>query len=282
MTVEEVLLKSGFTQDEIKAMEPKAITAFSGVLSEAQQAREAAELAQRSYTDFYENKISPALVAWDSERQRLDNERATALAEAAFYRTQNEEARHGGFIPSDAPGYQSRDGQGRYVAGVPGGIPGSPTFQGSGVTMEAIDQRLGQGISNATWALQTYSQLHDGKFLPDGIDTLSQEATQQRMPFRDFVSRKYDFAGRRAEIEKKQQEQHDAQVRTAAAAERDRFWAERTGSNPDIRTAQPSRYSDAAKAVKNGTAPDPLMLNDADRRRATAAAIRADLAEAQR
>jgi hypothetical protein len=282
MTVEDVLRQSGFTEDQIRAMEPKAITAFGGVLSQAQQAREQAELTQRSYVDLYENKIAPSLVQWDEERQRIDNNTARLEAEVAFYKTQNEAARANGFVPSDAPGYQPRDPSGRYVAGAPGGTPGSPTFQGGGVTMEAIDQRLGQGISNATWALQTYSQLHDGKFLPDGIDQLSQEATQQRLPFRDYVSRKYNFDAKRAEAVQKEQEAHDARVRKDAVSERDRYWSERVGSNPDVRMPVPSKYADAARAVKAGTAPDPIMLSETERRAATRQAIRADMAEADR
>jgi hypothetical protein len=280
MTVEEVLRESGFTDEQIRAMEPKAITAFSGVLNEAQQARDAAELAQRSYTDFYESRIVPSLTAWDEERARIDNEMAASRAEAAFYRTQAEEAKKVGFISADAPSFQQpRDNSGRYVANAPGGTPGSPTFTGGGANAESIDQRLGTGLSNIGWAMQTYQRLNEGAFLPDSFDKLAEEAATQRMPFRDYVSRKYDFAGREAALAKAQQEQHDQKIRADAVAANDRKWAERVGSNPDIRRPVESRFADAAKAQRAGLRPDPLAMNETDRRKATTQAIRRDLTE---
>jgi hypothetical protein len=145
--------------------------------------------------------------------------------------------------------------------------------------MEAIDQRLGTGISNAFWAQGEYQRLTGGQFMPDPVEKLAQEADAQRLPFRDFVSRKYDFQGKQAALQQKSQEEHDAKIRQLVQAERDRHWAEKIGSNPDIRIAQPSRFADVAKAVRAGERPDPLTLNDQQRRVATSQAIRADIAE---
>jgi hypothetical protein len=163
--------------------------------------------------------------------------------------------------------------------------------------MEAIDQRLGTGISNVGWAMQEYQRLSGGQFLPDSFDKLSEEATNARLPFRDYVSRKYDFAGKQAEIQRKAQEEHDAKVRQEAAApfeaklkeaevarqkaieETDRKWAEKVGSNPDVRISQPSRFADVARAVKANERPDPLNLNDSQRRQATSQAIRQEISE---
>ena len=83
--------------------------------------------------------------------------------------------------------------------------------------MEAIDQRLGNGISNIGWAMQGVQRLTGGQFLPDSFDKLAQEADASRLPFRDYVARKYDFAGKQATIQHKLQENHDAQLRQAAA-----------------------------------------------------------------
>jgi hypothetical protein len=326
-TVNEILKQSGLTDEQIAALDAKAITAFTGVLTTAEQerknaaeasakaeqerqaaqkdaekaeqerkdaaaAKEAAEIAQRSNAEFYDKEIAPALNNWGTEKANLE-------AQAAFYRAQNEAARAAGFVPTEAPNYkpqeatnQQRDAQGRYVAGAPGSTPGSPTF-----TMEAIDQRLGTGISNVGWAMQEYQRLSGGQFLPDSFDKLSEEATNARLPFRDYVSRKYDFAGKQAEIQRKAQEEHDAKVRQEAAApfeaklkeaevarqkaieETDRKWAEKVGSNPDVRISQPSRFADVARAVKANERPDPLNLNDSQRRQATSQAIRQEISE---
>ena len=251
-SVEEVLRQSGLSDEQIKALDAKIISGFTGVLSAAEsdrqaaaQARESAEIAKRSNEKFYDETIAPSLNNWATEKANLE-------AQAAFYRTQNEVARAGGFQFVEAPG-QPRNDQGRYVAGAPGSTRGSPTF-----TMEAIDQRLGNGISNALWALQEHQRLTSGQFLPDPVDKLAQEADAQRLPFRDYVARKYDFQGKQAALQQKSQEEHDNKIRQQVQAERDRHWAEKIGSNPDIRIAQSSRFADVAKAVKAGARPRPI------------------------
>ena len=323
-TVHEILKQSGLTDEYIAGLDAKALTAFTGVLSAAEQerqtaalsatkaeqerqaaqqaaeraeqervaaaqAREAAEIAQRSNAKFYDESIAPALNNWGTEKANLE-------AQAAYYRTQNEAARAAGFIPAEAPNFQApnppaqqRDAQGRYVPGVPGATPGSPTF-----TMDAIDQRLGTGISNIGWAIQEHQRL-TGTFLPDSFDVLAKEADNSRLPFRDYVSRKYDFPGKQAALQAKMQKEHDEQIAAAAIAplqeqlkaateatakaveETDRKWAEKIGSNPDVRIAQPSRFADVARAVKANERPDPLNLNEAQRRQATSQAIRSEI-----
>jgi len=334
-TVQEILKQSGLNDEQIAALDAKAITAFTGVLSAAEQerqtasqavqkaeqerqaaaeaaakaeqerqaaaqAQEAAEVAQRSNRQFYDESIAPALNNWGNEKANLE-------AQLAFLKAQNEAGRAAGFIPAEAPAYQAqnypnstdqsaqpRDAQGRYVANAPGGTPGSPTF-----TMEAIDQRLGNGISNIGWAMQEYQRLSGGQFLPDSFDKLSEEAGNARLPFRDYVARKYDFAGKETVIRQKAQQEHDAKVAAEATApyeaklaeaekarqkaieETDRKWAEKIGSNPDVKIAQPSRFAEVSRAVKSGDRPDPLALNEQQRRQATSQAIKHEIAEQQ-
>lgn len=332
-TVQELLKQSGFTDEQITALDAKVINAFGGVLTTAEQerqaaqqaaakaeqerkataeisakveqdkeaaaqAKEAAEVAERSYRQFYDESIAPALNTWGTEKANLE-------AQMAFYRTQNESARAGGFIPQEAPGYQpqdsgqannqlsqQRDLKGRYVAGSNNGTPGSPVF-----TMEDIDERLGNGLSNIGWAMQEYARLNSGQFLPDPFDKLALEANNARLPFRDYVARKYDFSGKQTALQQKTQQEHDAQISAAAEkpwqekiaimekemheklAAKDKEWAEKIGSNPDVRIAQPSRFADVARAVKANERPDPLGLNEQQRRVATSQAIRKDITE---
>ena len=70
-------------------------------------------------------------------------------------------------------------------------------------------------------------------------------------------------------------------ARQEALKENDRKWAEKIGSNPDVHIAQPSRFADVARAVKANERPDPLNLNETQRRQATSQAIRHDMAEAE-
>jgi hypothetical protein len=268
-TVEEILRQAGYSDSQIAGLDRRTITAFSGVLTEAQQAREAAEQAHRSYVEFYENRIAPSLVQWDEEKTRIENDRTRDRAELAFYKTQAEEARTAGFIPGDAPGYQPRDDQGRYVAGAPGSTPGSPTFD-----VNQVYQRAGDAI-NVLSDIQWEHERLFGQPLPVSPSELVKRADQMKLDPRTYASREFHWNERKAEMAKEAQQKHDDGVR----AERDRYWAEKVGSNPDVRLAQSSRYSDAARAVRAGTRPDPLMMTELDRRRATAQAIRDDLAQ---
>jgi hypothetical protein len=309
-TVAEVLRESGFTDEQIAAMDQRAITAFTGVLTEADKqraeakvAQDAAELAQRSNVDFYENKIVPSLTQWEEEKQRIENERATAAAQAAFYRTQAEEAKKSGFIAADAPGFdpakfvppnpvQPRDNQGRYVAGAPGATPGSPTFNVNEFAAKAGDA-MGI-IADISWAHQSLF----GKPLPISPTQLIAQADALKLDPMTYASRTFNFDGRRQQM---QQEEEKAKADKIAAearapleaqlkekdeqlkkdlAENDRKWAERVGSNPDLRRPQENaKYTDIQRGISNKEIPDPLMLNDQQRRALTSTMIRKDIAE---
>jgi hypothetical protein len=276
-TVQEILKQSGFTDEEIAGLQPKAITAFSGVLTTAEQERQQAEAARRANADLYDNQIAPSLVQWEEEKTRITQDNARIAAENAYHRTRDRQLRAAGIIPDDAPSFQpGRDGQGRYVAGG-GGTPGSPTFvPPSGG--DDIDTKLGNGLSNVAWALQTHQQL-TGNYLPDSFDKLATEATVARMPFRDYVSRKYNYEGLRQEAQRKAQEKHDADLVAKTKADTNREWAEKTGSNPDVRRPEDSRWGSTTRAQKAGLIPDPLSLNEEQRRMATRAMIRKDISE---
>ena len=108
-SVEEVLRQSGLSDEQIKALDAKIISGFTGVLSAAEsdrqaaaQARESAEIAKRSNEKFYDETIAPSLNNWATEKANLE-------AQAAFYRTQNEVARAGGFQFVEAPGQPRND-----------------------------------------------------------------------------------------------------------------------------------------------------------------------------
>jgi hypothetical protein len=266
-TVEEVLRQSGFSDDEIKGLNPKAITVFSGVLSTAEKerqealtAREAAELAQRSNADFYDNQIAPALVGWADEKSKLD-------AELAYYRTQQKSLQDSGILP-DSP---ARDGQGRYVTNAPGATPGSPAFD-----VNKVYERAGDAVGILT-DIQWEHQRLFGQPLPLAPTELVRKADALKLDPRTYAARTFNWDARRSELEQKaKQAERDAIVREVEQR-KDREWSERVGSNPDIRLPQNSRYSDVARAVKAGTLPDPLSLNEVERRKATAQAIRADI-----
>jgi hypothetical protein len=146
---------------------------------------------------------------------------------------------------------------------------------------EGVDQ-LRSDVGNALGILADLQWRHQKLFnepMPISPTQLVREAEGQRLDPVAYAEKRFGFKAREAGLAKKvQQEQIDAATRKAVA-ENDRHWAEKLGSNPDVRIAQPSRYADVARATKAGERPDPLMLDEAARRRATAQAIRQDIAE---
>ena len=271
-TVEEVLRQSGFTDQQISEMDARAITAFTGVLSAAEAERQRAEQERQANVQFYDNQIVPSLTGWDEEKTRLENERAQAAAQVAFYKTQNEQARVAGFIPQDAPGYQpSRDQQGRYVAGT----TGSPTFQ-----PEEVIKRAGDGLAMIADVDWKHRQLFDGKPLPISPSELIRQADARRMDPMQYANQTFSFAQREQELQKQQAEAHDNKIRADAVADNDRKWAEKIGSNPDIRRPmENARMTEVARAARTNPNLDPLNMNDAQRRAQTAQMIRAEIAE---
>jgi len=270
MTVQEVLKQSGMTDEQIAALAPAALTGFNTMVTTAESAKEASELALRAQRDLYDTEIAPGLDRWANEKAQLE-------ATAAFYKAQAEAGKAGGFIPADAPGYVAatppRNPAGQFVEGQ-NQVPGSPAF------MASIDQKMANGFSNMSWAMQEYARVNKGEFLPDDVQQLAVEAAQQKMPFRDYVNKKYDFpAKREAATKAAEQARVDAAVKEAVTT-KEREWTERAGSNPNVRQAETSRFAQMEKAVKAGERPNPLQMTREQRHQNTAQAIRKDIAEA--
>jgi hypothetical protein len=263
-TVSDVLKASGFTDNEIERLDSRATTAFNRVLTEAQQAREAAETAQRSNIQFYEDRIVPALTGWESERNQIVAERDAAQQQRRYFQA----AAQAAGIPLGSP----ETGNG-YVTNDPNQTPGSPSF-----TMSDIDNRLGQGLGNALWAIQRYQRLY-GNALPDDVETLAAEASKAGSNFRDFVSRRYNFDAKERELQQQRQQEHDDAIRKETEREVTRRLTEQSGSNPDVRRGVSSNLAEISRAVKTNQRPDPLLMDGAGRRGATRAAIRQEISE---
>jgi hypothetical protein len=278
-TVEDILRQTGFSDDQIKAMDGKAITAFSTVLTTAEAAQRAADAAKveaaeklRLQSALYENEIVPALNNWGTDKANLE-------ATVEFYRKQNEAARTAGFIPKDAPGYTApgqpptaspaRDpGTGQYVPGA-NPVPGSPGLDLNQIT---------SAISNAQWFQQEYFNLN-GRMPPDAFGAVWKEATDSRMPFQAYVEKKYDYPKLRTEAQARRQKEHDDAIVKETEARLHKEYAERGGSNPMVRVGGPSQYAEVRKGIAQGTMRDPLTLNKEQRHQQAAQMIDKDLNE---
>jgi len=328
MTVAEVLKQSGLTDDQIAALDAKAMSAFSGILTTADQAKaealqkekaasdlavkaeadrkaaeesaleaktaqEAAELTNRTTEEFWKTTYPPAIAAMEAEKAKLAKEAADAKAEAAYYRTQR--ASYLGTLginPEDAPVFTPP----AVVAPVVDAnrTPGTPTF-----TEDQINQRIGNGLSNSVWALQEHQRL-TGQFLPDPIDQLAQEATFQKLPFRDYVARKYDFAGKQRAAQEAAAKAHDDAIKAARDAEKDaeykakmdaqasefaakeRKIAEQMSVHPDMIVPPGSaKFTEVRRAWQAGERPDPTKMTPEARIKLTQDNMRRRLEESR-
>ena len=273
-TVKEILLKSGYTEAEINALDSRIVTGLTTVVSSAAELeakavadRNAAELAERSQKQLYDEKVAPALSEWGHEKVNLE-------AQVAFYKTQAEAAKTAGFIAKDAPGYvapnanDNRGANGRYEANA-GGVPGSPAFMTpqQGLTV----------VSLATWAVTEHQRLH-GTPLPDDLETLDREATAQRMPFKDYVSKKYGFEAKKTEIATARENAKIEAVVAERLKENDQKWAERMSSNPNVAAGTPSQFTQLKAGVDSKAIKDPLMMSKQERHAQTSSLINRDIA----
>lgn len=310
MTIAEVLLKSGWSQEQIDALDAKALSGLNGyvttVQTEAAQkeksaselavkaeadriaaeasaaaskaAQDAAELSKRSVDEFWQNTYNPGIAAAEADKARLAKEVSDARAEAAFYKAQRESLKDQGIVPADAPTFTPPPAP----VVDPNKTPGTPTF-----SEDQINQRIGSGLSNSVWALQEYQRL-TSQFLPDPIDQLAQEATNNKLPFRDYVARKYDFVGKQKAIQEAAAKKHDEEIATTAGAARDaehkaeieklqaefnakeKIRAEQGGNNPDVKLPPGSaKFTELKRAVATGERPDPTKMSQQDRRKLT-------------
>ncbi len=268
----DILKQTGLTDQQIDALDANVLKGFDTVLTtadqhaaEATRAREAAELAQRAQRELYDTQIAPALDGWGSEK-------ATLEATVEFYRKQNEGARSAGFIPKDAPGFtppaadDKRDQNGRFVPGP----NGSPQFL-------TADEGI-KAVSNVTWVMSEYQRLHNAP-LPDDFETLMRESIQNKLPFRDHVSRKYNFDGKRQEIAAARQKEHDDKIRAEATAAAEKSFAEKFGNNPNTNVGVPSQFDTIRRGLDAKTLADPLTMTKDQRHAATRGMIHKDIAD---
>jgi hypothetical protein len=297
-TVAEILAQSGLTPEQISALDAKAISAFDGVLSTAEQerkaakeAQEAAELAQRANKEFYDQTIMPSLTGWEDKEKALQNEIANAKATAAFYEAQNKAAKEAGFVASDAPKFEvpARNSAGQFVPNTPGSTPGSPTF-----TLDQVKEGLGGTIGTLTDIQWKYQRLY-GQPLPIAPTELVRQAEAQKMNPSDYASKTFNFQQKEQELVERQRAEERAKIIAEATAPlqeqlklKDKEWqtkleeeakkiSERGGNNPDVRRAAISNYPEVKKAIADGTRKDPLSMTREERQVEMRRQIQADV-----
>jgi hypothetical protein len=303
MTIEEALLQTGMTKEQIAALDPKLVTTFTTILTSAEsdktagaqaaakaeadriaweKAKADAELLQRSNTEFYETKIVPGLTSWQAEQVQLQTDKANAEALAAFYKTQNDAARTAGFVPTDAPTF-TPPVKTPPVAD-PTRTPGTPTF-----TIDEVKNGLGNTLGTITDIQWKHRQLYGGKEMPISPTELIRQSEANK--FKDpgtYAAHIFKFAEREEELRQAAAKAHDDAIRAEVAAAKDaerkaeldkiqaEFAAEKKkiaegqGSNPDTRTPPgSSKFTELRRQVEAKERPDPTRMSAQERMKLT-------------
>ena len=266
----------------------------------ARTAQEAAELQKRSVDEFWQNTYNPGVKAWEDERAKLAKAAADAQAEAAFYKTQRENyLKNLGIEPTDAPVFTpsatdtNNNGNGN-VQGkfVPSGT-GSPVFDAN-----TVISKVGDGMNTIQNIMWKHQSLY-GAPLPIAPSELISKADALKLSPMEYAARTFRFAEKEEEMRIAAAKAHDDEIRAAGAAEKEAEWkkkleereaefaakeklrAEQSANNPDVRVATSSRMPDLIRQVKSNEMPDPLMMNENQRRAQTAKMIRDAISEKQ-
>jgi hypothetical protein len=247
ITLAEVLLKSGWTQEQIDALDAKARTGLTDYVTGIEQtaaqkekaaselavkaeadrkaqeaavvaaktALEAAELQNRSVKDFWDNTYNPGIAAAEAEKTRLAKEAADAKAEAAFYKAQRES--YLGTLnikPEDAPVFTPPAAT--IPAVDPNKTPGTPTF-----TINQVRYELGNSLGTVANIQWEYRNLY-GREMPISPTELLRQSEANK--FKDpatYANSIFKFAEKREEIRQAEAKAHDDAIAAAAVAAKD-------------------------------------------------------------
>ena len=247
ITLAEVLLKSGWTQEQIDALDAKARTGLTDYVTGIEQtaaqkekaaselavkaeadrkaqeaavvaakaAQEIAELENRSVKDFWDNTYNPGIAAAEAEKTRLAKEAADAKAEAAFYKAQRES--YLGTLnikPEDAPVFTPPAAT--IPAVDPNKTPGTPTF-----TINQVRDELGNSLGTVANIQWEYRNLY-GREMPISPTELLRQSEANK--FKDpatYANSIFKFAEKREEIRQAEAKAHDDAIAAAAVAAKD-------------------------------------------------------------
>lgn len=217
-TWQEILKAKGKTDAEIQQIAAAVGTSgalFDEIIANAASQTTAAESKLAEATQK-ENKINQF---WKDEATPQINDAfskvSQAQAEAAFYRTQAEEAKKLGFIAKDAPGFtpnpnpnpSPNPNPNPTPTFTPGAnpVPGSP-----GAPQYMTTAQASAALAGAAYLMTEHQRLF-GEPLPD-LEALMTEANKTGTKARDVWEKKYNVEAKRTEIAAAAQKAHDDKV----------------------------------------------------------------------
>jgi len=235
MDIRGFLAEQGLGEDEIVAIvgndkSAKAMTAALTRYEEGLSALTAAQRERAEATEFWEQKVTPALA-------NVDRRVATADAEAARYKAYLTSLKSQGYdVPDDL---------------VNSAAP-PPTPPAASFTREDFQREMGNtgpSLVALTQLSNEYTDLYGAPYL--NMESDFAEAQKARKPMTQFVREKYAFHTKREERSaKKQQETIDAKVSEQYKAKEAELVA-KYGSNANISAPLASKF-DKIEQMRDG------------------------------
>lgn len=244
-TTEEILRENGFTDEQIKTLDSKAIAAFNTIAAEASEALRKADETNVTINKRWEEEYVPQI-------NQVYSAVEAAKADAAYWKTIAEGAKANGFVvPETTPG------------GTPTATPAAPVVPGrdaSGKFQPADQPRYMtqaeayDALTNAMYITTEYQRLF-GTPIPEDISTIVNEATARKIPTRQYAEEKYGFAKKREEIATAKTEAEINKRVDEKYKAREQELQEKYGSNPNLRPAVTSRFSNVREFNKDTSHP---------------------------
>lgn len=300
----DVLRQSGLTQEQIDALDAKAMSSFTSVLSAAEQAeqdalkkhqeattalakaeadrkaaeqaaevakaaQDKAELDNRSVKEFWDNTYNPGMAAAETEKKRLAKLAADAVAERDYYKAQRASYLDTlGIKPEDAPEFKPKP-----VDPANPVTPGTPTF----TDPSALVAKVGDGFNVITDIQWKYGQLYPGQSLPIPPSKLIEQADALKLSPMEYAARTFKFAEKEDERRQAAAKAHDDEIRKA---ESDRLGAEHKVEMDRIQNETNAKIKTLTEQSAAGGNPDlklpPGSAKFAELQRATKAGERPD------
>ena len=258
----ELLKQTGFSQEQIDALDPRLANVWTGISSAAEQkekeavaaaakaeadrkaaeesakqaeaaraaakqAQDAAELEKRSNVEFYETKVMPGLLGFEEEKKQLEAARINAESKATFYETQVKGLKDAGFLPADAPAFA--------VQTIPPNNTGNNgTRDGQGRFVagnngspvfdpNTVVSKVGDAYNTINDIMYEHQVLF-GKPLPIAPSQLIAQADALKLSPAAYAERTFNFTAKKQEMAEQARREHDEQIRAAERTEQETKW----------------------------------------------------------
>lgn len=250
MTLEQLMLSKGYTQQEINDLSPLLSNAkfradMESELNDGLKAKKDLD----EYDKWFTNEITP-------EHQNLMKRVADAEADAAAAKARFEAYQKSGMRRQAAdqnPNAAAEAAEAERVAQAArdaarnGGVDMSQFVKAD--TFQNAYEKTGEAIATAINITTQHMQLFPGQYID--MEQLRQEARTAKKPIKDYWENKYGVAAKRAELASKAEAEKVAQIRKE---EREKLMVEfGGGSNPNLAIGTASTNPFVIRKAKTDT-----------------------------